>query len=87
MGRRRLAAALIASYFTFVCRPNFALEATLPDSAGRNGTLSQKELENLDVLIPETAEPQRIAACLSSLDSLIAAQSRKLDGLRVHKTA
>ena len=32
-----------------------------------------------------TAEQQRIAACLSSLDALIAAQSRKLDGLRAHK--
>jgi type I restriction enzyme, S subunit len=38
------------------------------------------------VRAPELAEQQRIAACLSSLDALIAAQSRKLDGLQVHKT-
>jgi type I restriction enzyme S subunit len=34
---------------------------------------------------PGLAEQQRIAACLSSLDALIAAQSRKLDGQRSHK--
>ena len=34
---------------------------------------------------PALAEQQRIAACLSSLDALIAAASRKLDGLRAHK--
>lgn len=37
------------------------------------------------VTVPKHAEQQRIAACLSSLDALIAAQSRKLDGLRTHK--
>jgi type I restriction enzyme, S subunit len=35
--------------------------------------------------IPKLPEQHRIAACLSSLDTLIAAQSRKLDGLRAHK--
>ncbi|HYD64141.1 restriction endonuclease subunit S [Azospirillum sp.] len=35
-------------------------------------------------LIP-FAEQQRIAACLSSLDALITAASRRLDGLRAHK--
>jgi type I restriction enzyme S subunit len=41
----------------------------------------------LDIPFPSRAEQQRIAACLSSLDGLIAAQSRKLDGLRAHKKA
>lgn len=36
-------------------------------------------------LPPNPAEQQRIAACLSSLDALIAAQAQKLDGLRAHK--
>ena len=33
MGRRRLAAAIIACYFTLVCPPNFAQEAMPPDAA------------------------------------------------------
>jgi type I restriction enzyme, S subunit len=39
----------------------------------------------LTVGVPLLPEQQRIAACLSSLDVLTAAQSRKLDGLRAHK--
>jgi type I restriction enzyme, S subunit len=35
--------------------------------------------------VPEPAEQHRIAACLSSLDAAIAAASRKLESLRVHK--
>jgi len=61
------------------------LKVASPGGAGRNRTLNQKEFENLDVLIPETAEQQRIATCLASLDALIAAESRKLDRLRAHK--
>lgn len=61
------------------------LKVASPGGAGRNRTLNQKEFENLDVLIPETAEQQRIAACLASLDALIAGASRKLDILRAHR--
>jgi type I restriction enzyme S subunit len=39
----------------------------------------------MHVTVPSVKEQKRIAACLSSLDALIAAQSRKLDGLRAHK--
>jgi type I restriction enzyme S subunit len=38
----------------------------------------------LRVKVPEIAEQQRIAACLSSVDAVIAAESQKLDGLRLH---
>ena len=37
------------------------------------------------VAIPSTAEQQKIADCLSSLDELIAAEGRKLDALKTHK--
>lgn len=37
------------------------------------------------VPVPQLAEQQRIAACLSSLDEMLAAQSRKVEGLKVHK--
>jgi type I restriction enzyme S subunit len=39
----------------------------------------------LDVVIPKLAEQQRIASCLSSLDDVLAAQSRKVEGLKAHK--
>jgi type I restriction enzyme S subunit len=35
--------------------------------------------------VPQRAEQQRIAACLSTLDEQIAAQSRKIEGLKQHK--
>jgi restriction endonuclease S subunit len=39
------------------------------------------------ITIPRIAEQQRIAACLSSLDEMLAAQSRKVEGLKAHKQA
>jgi type I restriction enzyme S subunit len=43
------------------------------------------DFAGMTLLVPGEAEQQRIAACLGSLDALIAAASRKLDGLRAHK--
>ena len=39
----------------------------------------------LDIRFPKLAEQQRIAACLSSLEEQIAAQSRKIESLKQHK--
>lgn len=39
----------------------------------------------LDIIIPKLAEQQRIAASLCPLDETLAAQSRKVEGLKVHK--
>ena len=47
--------------------------------------INNKHIVPFEVVVPSAAEQQRIAACLSSLDTLIGAQSRKLDGLRTHK--
>ncbi|HEY9286217.1 MAG TPA: restriction endonuclease subunit S [Pyrinomonadaceae bacterium] len=43
------------------------------------------DMNALMVRAPQFAEQQRIAVCLSWLDELIGAQSRKLDSLRAHK--
>jgi type I restriction enzyme S subunit len=43
------------------------------------------DLKMVEVFAPEAAEQERIAACLSSLDALIAAETQKLDGLLDHK--
>lgn len=61
------------------------LKVASPGGAGRNRTLSQTEFENLDVVIPSTAEQQRIANCLGSLDAAIATEYAALAALKAHK--
>lgn len=59
--------------------------------ARANGSLSinDRDLMALPVPVPvgptSVAEQQKIAACLSSLDELIAAQARKVEALKIHK--
>jgi len=55
--------------------------------ARANGALNvdNKHLLSLPVPIPSLAEQQKIASCLSSLDELIAAQTKKLEVLKDHK--
>ena len=43
------------------------------------------EFQNLYVSLPKPKEQQKIASCLSSLDEVIAANSQKLEALKVHK--
>lgn len=48
--------------------------------------LSKGSVTDCPILIPtDKAEQQRIASCLSSLDALIAAESGKLETLKIHK--
>lgn len=48
--------------------------------------ISATRLSRIQLPLPPTkAEQQKIAACLSSLDDLIEAESRKLDALKAHK--
>jgi len=47
--------------------------------------LYPRQLENITVDYPEPAEQRKIAACLDSLDGLLAAETRKLEALREHK--
>jgi type I restriction enzyme S subunit len=42
-------------------------------------------LKGLPILLPSDLEQQKISACLSSLDNLIAAQSSRLDTIKNHK--
>ena len=42
-------------------------------------------IKKLSIALPNLDEQQKIADCLSSLDELIAAHSRKLDALKAHK--
>jgi type I restriction enzyme, S subunit len=65
----------------------YKLGVMSPGGAGRNRVLSKSDFLKLQVLLPDTEEQQKIAECLGSADELIAAQARKLDGLKTHKKA
>ena len=47
--------------------------------------INQKALKTVFVKLPGSAEQERIAACLSSFDALIAAETEKLEVLKIHK--
>ena len=47
--------------------------------------IGKKELKHIPVLRPDKDEQQKIATCLSSLDELISAQTRKVDALKDYK--
>jgi type I restriction enzyme S subunit len=49
--------------------------------------INSTDLANIQVALPAFAEQQKIADSLSSLDSLIASQSQKIDALNQHKKA
>jgi len=58
----------------------------LVDIAGHGtGRLDTDELKSFKLTCPQTAEQQKIADCLSSLDDLITAQTQKIDTLNTHK--
>ena len=44
-----------------------------------------KDIARLELALPQRAEQQKIADCLSSLDELIAAQGRKVEALKTYK--
>ncbi|MBK1706093.1 restriction endonuclease subunit S [Halochromatium glycolicum] len=59
-----------------------AFTSTRSGQPGINGT----EYASLPIQLPPTLkEQEKIAACLSSLDTLIAAQAEKLNALKAHK--
>ena len=48
--------------------------------------ISYAQFSELQLPVPEPAEQQKIAECLSSVDEMVAAQARKLDALKTHKS-
>jgi len=50
-----------------------------------NPKLMNGVMANIELRLPALREQQKIANCLSSLDTLIAAQADKLDALKTHK--
>ncbi len=48
-------------------------------------TIGQADVASVTLFYPGKDEQQRIAGCLSSLDALVAAETRKLEALKTHK--
>ena len=63
------------------------LKRHITSGARSNGLLNinKETFFGVEIPTPKSAEQQKIAACLSSLDELIAAQARKVDALKTHK--
>ena len=47
--------------------------------------ISAKQIRDFTIAFPSPAEQEKIAECLSSVDEVIATQTRKLDALKTHK--
>ena len=62
-----------------------ALSGLAGGSSGSMKNISKPSVLELVVMAPSLPEQQRIADCLTSLDDLIAAETRKLDTLKTHK--
>lgn len=54
-------------------------------TTGAQKNINNEILREVGILLPSLPEQQRIADCLSSLDTLIAAGAQKLDALKTHK--
>jgi len=73
---------LTHDYFIFLLAQQIDLNEYC---GGAIPSVNKATLESIQVYIPTLPEQQKIAACLSSLDELITAHSKKLDALKKHK--
>ncbi|WP_186103416.1 restriction endonuclease subunit S [Burkholderia gladioli] len=77
---------LLREYLVYLLRSESFVEyATKHSARGKIPKINREALLAFCAMVPSPAEQRRIAFCLFSLDTLIDAQSLKLDGLRSHK--
>lgn len=57
----------------------------IASSSRKDPNITGSDVASFTIVLPELAEQQRIAACLSSLDDLIAVETQKLEALTTHK--
>ena len=83
----RLTEAHSQDYFRhYLKTERFIAQMTKNLEGLRDGKMiSFKQFSELELPIPQPAEQQKIAACLSSLDELITAQAQKVTALQTHK--
>ena len=57
----------------------------IASSSRKDPNITGTNVANFSIVLPQPAEQQRIADCLTSLDDLIAAQTQKHEALKIHK--
>lgn len=72
--------AFLSQFLT--CRKNWIITKYLQ---GGQGNLSGEIVKSILLVFPSQEEQQRIADCLTSLDDLIAVETRKLNTFKTHK--
>ena len=65
----------------------YDLNVASPDGAGRNRVLNQKQLNNINLIVPSISEQEKIADFLSNVDSIITAETKILNTLQKKKKA
>ena len=70
---------------TYLGSPHFARQAETAAVGGGIKHFGPSHLKQMEIPIPPLPEQQRIAACLSSLDALITAETQKHEALKTHK--
>lgn len=75
--------AKLTKAFLFQYFKNHGLKSVINGSA--QPQITRAGFAPLPISFPAPPEQQRIADCLTSLDDLIAAETRKLDTLKTHK--
>ena len=65
----------------------YDLNVASPGGAGRNRVLNQKQLNNINLIVPSISEQEKIADFLSNVDSIITAETKILKTLQKKKKA
>jgi len=77
---------LIRPYLLYLLLSQSFLKYAIQNSErGKIPKINRDALLTYETFIPSPEEQQRIASCLSRLDALITAETRKLDALKLHK--
>lgn len=71
--------------YIFKTKSFFDQSFRLAQGSGTRYVINLPQFRKISIPIPSLAEQQKIAACLSSLDDLITAESQKLELLKEHK--
>jgi type I restriction enzyme S subunit len=77
---------IVRTYLLYLLFSQSFLEYAIRNSErGKIPKINRDALLSYEAIIPSPPEQDRIAACLSSLDTLITAEAQKLDALERHK--
>jgi type I restriction enzyme S subunit len=85
-GYAQLRTSQSPEFLYYQLHTDFFVFRVLEKCTGTNyPAINTEELTKIEVFVPSLPEQQKIAACLSSLDDLITAQTQKIEQLQRHK--